>query len=90
MADDALKQKIFDVLRGGYFHGPRDFVDVSDGDGSDDDIHVVIVSRKLQGRRLKEKHDLIWSELVSHLAPEEWGKISLTIGHSPEDLKALT
>ncbi len=86
MADEQLKQKIRDVLMGGYFRDREDLVDVSDG--SDDCIHVVIVSRKFDGRRMKEKHDLIWSELSRNLPPEVWGKVSLSIGVSPEELKA--
>jgi stress-induced morphogen len=62
MADAQLKQRIHDVLKGGYFHDADDSVDVSDG--PDDSIHVVIVSRKFDGQRMKERHDLIWSELL--------------------------
>ncbi len=61
-------------------------VDVSDG--ADDNIYVVIVSRKFDGRRIKEKNDLIWSVLVQSLQPEEWGKVSLSVGASPEEIKA--
>ncbi len=86
MADIQLKQKIRDVLRGVYFKDPEDLVDVSDG--PDDSIHVVIVSRKFDGRRMKEKNDLIWSVLSQNLAPDEWGKISLSVGASPEEIKA--
>lgn len=86
MAEAQLKQKIHGVLKEGYFNDPDDLVDISDG--PDDSIHVVIVSRKFEGRRMKEKHDLIWSELSRHLPPETWGKVSLSIGVSPEELKA--
>jgi len=86
MTDQQLKQKIRDVLKGGYFRDADDLVDISDG--PDDSIHVVVVSRKFDGRRMKEKHDLIWSELSQKLAPEEWGRVSLSIGVSPEEIKA--
>jgi stress-induced morphogen len=86
MADSQLKQKIRDVLRKARFKDEDDLVDVSDG--SDDNIHVVIVSRKFDGRRMKEKNDLIWSVLVGNLQPEEWGKVSLSVGTSPEEIKA--
>jgi stress-induced morphogen len=86
MADEQVKQTIRDVLKEGYFKDLDDLVDVSDG--PDDSIHVVIVSRKFDGHRMKEKHDLIWSELSQHLAPDVWGKVSLSIGVSPEELKA--
>lgn len=86
MADAQLKQKIGDSLKGSYFKDPADLVDVSDG--PDDSIHVVIVSRKFDGRRMKEKNDLIWTVLVQSLSPEEWGKVSLSVGASPEEIKA--
>jgi hypothetical protein len=86
MADLQLKEKIYDVLKDGYFSDPNDMVDVSDG--PDDSIHLVIVSRKFDGLRLKDKTDLIWSELVSNLTPEEWGKVTLSVGTSPEEIKA--
>ncbi len=87
MASAELKQKIYQVFRKGYFHDPDDSVDVSDG--WDDNVHVVIVSRKFDGKRMKEKHDLIWSELVQKLEPEEWGQVSLSVGVSPEEIKAM-
>jgi len=86
MADERLKEKIRESLKVAYFKDPEDFVDVSDG--PDDSIHLVIVSRKFNGRRMKEKNDLIWSALVQSLRPEEWGKVSLSIGTSPEEIKS--
>ena len=86
MAEVHLKEKICGALRDAYFKDPSDLVDVSDG--PDDSIHIVIVSRKFDGRRMKEKNDLIWSVLVQKLAPEEWGKVSLSVGTSPEEIKA--
>jgi acid stress-induced BolA-like protein IbaG/YrbA len=86
MADEQLKKKVYEVLRKGYFSGPNDAVDISDGPG--DSIHIVVVSRKFDGKRLKEKNGLIWSELMQHLAPDEWGKVTLSIGASPEEIKA--
>jgi len=87
MADEKLKKKIHDVLKGGYFSDLTDFVDVSDG--FDDLIHIVVISRKFDGRRMKEKEDLIWSELFQNLPSGEWGKVSLSIGASPDEIKAL-
>lgn len=86
MATVDLKKKIHDVLKSVYFQDPDDSVDVSDG--PDDSVHVVIVSRKFDGRRVKEKNDLIWSVLTQNLASDEWGKVSLSIGKSPEEIKA--
>lgn len=87
MAEDALKRKVRDVLKRGYFRDEGDLVDVSDG--HDDNLHVVVVSRKFQGKRLKEKEDLIWSELVQGLTKEEWGRVTLSVGVSPGEIKAL-
>jgi stress-induced morphogen len=86
MADALLKQKIHDKLKDAYFKDCNDLVDVSDG--PDDSIHLVIVSRKFDGRRMKEKNDLIWSLLTRELPPDEWGKVSLSVGTSPEEIKA--
>lgn len=90
MADTQLKTKISDVLKRGYFSDHDDVVDVSDSDTSDEFIHVVVVSRKFDGRHLGEKTDLIWSELVQRLAPEEWGRITLSIGVSPAEVNGAT
>lgn len=87
MAEWELKQKIRDVLKKAYFDGPDDLVDVSDGE--DDGIHVVVVSHKFDGRRMKEKNDLIWAILEEHLSADEWGRITLSVGASPEEIKAL-
>jgi stress-induced morphogen len=88
VASKQLKKRIHDVLKRTYFNDSDDSVDVSDGDG--DNVHVVIVSRKFdKHRRMKEKHDLIWSVLSENLRPEEWGMVSLSIGASPEEIKAL-
>ena len=86
MADAQLKKKVYDMLRKGYFSDPDDAVDVSDG--PEDSMHFVIFSRKFDKRSLKEKHDLIWSELIQKLDTEEWNKISLSTGASPEEIKA--
>ncbi len=88
MADGTLKRKIYDVLKQAYFKDPDDLVDVSDGSG--DNVHVVVVSRKFDGLRMREKHDLIWSVLAHNLQPVEWGKISLSVGASPEEIKATS
>ncbi len=86
MADAQLKQKIRDVLKSTSFNDPDDLVDVSDG--PDDSVHVVIISRKFDGHRMKEKNDLIWSVLMNKLQPQEWGMVSLSVGASPEEIKA--
>ena len=79
MAEVKLKRKIRKTLKETYFKDPQDLVDVSDG--PDDSIHVVVVSRKFDGRRMKEKNDMIWSILVQKLRPEEWGQSFLVRRH---------
>ena len=86
MANRHLHDKIRDALRKDFFKDP-DYVDVSET--PDDGIHLVIVSRRFDGRRMKDKNDLIWSVLVKNLEPDEWGQITLSIGVSPEELKAM-
>ncbi len=85
MANKYIKKKVYDVLKKGYFNGPDDAVDVSDG--PEDSIHLVVVSRKFDGRHMKDKNDLIWSQLMQHLIQDEWSKVSLSIGASPEEMK---
>jgi|LakMenE01Jun11ns_1017448.scaffolds.fasta_scaffold9868970_2 acid stress-induced BolA-like protein IbaG/YrbA len=80
------KNRVYLALKT-YFSGPDDAVDVSDGPG--DSIHVVIVSRKFDGQGLKERNDLIWARLMEKLTSEEWGKVSLSVTASPEDVKAV-
>lgn len=86
MADEILKNKIQLALKSGIFRDSGDLVDVSDG--ADGHIHLVVVSRKFDGRRMKEKNDMIWDELEKRLSEEEWGQVSLTVGVSPEEVKA--
>ncbi len=86
MTNELLKQKVYSILKKGYFNGPDDAVDISDG--PEDSIHLVVVSRKFDGKRLKEKNDLIWSQLMQYLSANEWGKVSLSITASPEEIKA--
>lgn len=87
MVDATLKTKIRSLLKHDLFSGPDDLVDVSDGPA--EDIHVVVVSRKFDNRHFRERHDVIWDHLVKNLSPVEWGQVSLSIGASPEDVKAF-
>jgi hypothetical protein len=89
MVDAQLKERIFSVLRRTLFDDPADVIDVSDGDDVDD-IHLVVISRKLEGRRLRERTDLSWDELQRDLTPEEWGRISLTIGVTPDQVNGAS
>lgn len=87
MADIELKTRIKGLLKGGYFPDPDDLVDVSDGD--DDNVHIVVVSRKFDGLRFQEKNDLIWGELIAKLKELEWQKVSLSVGVTPEEIKGF-
>ena len=89
MADEALKIKIRKTLESAYFGGPEDAVSVSDSEDVAENVHVVVVSPKFRGKWMNEKTDLILSQLYQALPPEEWGRVSLSIGVSPEELKAL-
>ena len=86
MTNDLIKKKVYKTLKEGYFSDPDDAIDVSDG--PEDSIHLVIFSRKFTGKSMKEKHDLIWAELQQKLAADEWSKVSLSVGASPEEIKA--
>jgi acid stress-induced BolA-like protein IbaG/YrbA len=82
-ADPALKKKIEDILRKEF---PGETVDVSDG--YNDNIHVVVVSRKFDGMREKEKQELLWKPIdEGNLTDSEKVKISLILPYSPGDLK---
>ena len=87
MACEIAKQKIYDALKNGYFTDEKDYVDVSNGSG--DDIHIVIVSRKFEGHTMCDRVDVIWNELGKHLTQKEWGNVFLSIGMLPEDVKML-
>lgn len=82
-ADPELKKKIEGVLRTEF---PGETVDVSDGYG--DNVHVIVVSRRFNGMREKEKQDLLWSTIdKSGFTDAEKVKISLILPYSPSDLK---
>lgn len=85
-SDDHVRQHIHDVLKSAYFKDPDDLVDVSAGDG--DCIHVVVVSRKFDRKRLKEKNELLWDLFEEHLPKKVWSRISLSIAKSPDEIKA--
>lgn len=85
MTLDVLKQRIYGTLRK---HFPQDTVDVSSG--FEDNIHVVVVSRKFDGLGEREKQDLIWSLLDKELKPKEANRVSRIVAMSPEDVKATS
>ena len=87
MNQEKLKGKIRKALKQNLFTSPDDLVDVSNGANSF--IHVVVVSRKFESHSPGDNHDLLWTEITKLLKPEEWGKITLSVGVSPEDIKCI-
>lgn len=85
MSREQLKTKVRRTLKE-YFDAD-DYVDISDG--SNGNVHVVVISRRFEGKRLKDKNNMIWSVLENALSAQEWGKITLAIGMTPEDIKTL-
>lgn len=82
-ADPQLKNKIEAILSAEF---PGETVDVSDGHA--DNVHVIVVSRRFNDMREKEKQDLLWSAIDrSDLTQAEKVKISLILPYSPRDLK---
>jgi acid stress-induced BolA-like protein IbaG/YrbA len=82
-ADPELKKKIDTIISAAF---PGETVDVSDGHG--DNIHVIVVSRKFDGMREKEKQELLWGAIdKSNLSEPEKVKISLILPYGPSDLK---
>ncbi len=65
---------------------PEDTVDVSDG--YQENIHVLIVSRKFDGMTEKAKQDLMWDVIDGTiLTDEEKQLISLAYPVSPAEIK---
>lgn len=82
-ADAELKQKIEELLKAEF---PGETVDVSDG--YKDNIHIVVVSRKFDGMREKEKLDAVWQTIDgSDLTDAQKALISLIVPYSPRELK---
>ena len=87
MSDAQLKAKIATILREGCFNHQDDAVYVLDG--PDGNLHVVVVSPQFQGRRLAEKRDLILGDLISGLEEDEWGRVTLSVGVTPEEITTM-
>lgn len=84
-ANPVLKTKIERILRA-QFPQQGETVDVSDGSG--DNIHVIVVSRKFDDLGEKSKQDLLWRAIdESDLTDAEKVKISMILPYSPDDLK---
>jgi acid stress-induced BolA-like protein IbaG/YrbA len=87
MAAKRLLTKIYQTLKSGHFPDESDLVDVSEGD--DGGIHIVVVSRKFDGKRYKDKRELIWKDLMAGLTEAEWSQVSLAVARSPEEVKVM-
>lgn len=80
---DAVKLILEKAFRGEF---PTDTVDVSDG--YQNNIHVMVVSRKFDLLSEKDKQDLMWRIIdQTDLSPEEKGLISLAYPISPNEIK---
>jgi len=87
MAAKKLLAKVRQALKQEAFGDEDDLVDLIEAhDGS---IHVVVVSRKLDGERLNEPQAMVCDELTARLSESEWSQISLAIARGPEEIKAL-
>ncbi len=83
-ADAQIKKKIEELLCKEF--NENSTVDVSDG--YQDNIHIVVVSRKFSGKSENEKQDILWSVIeTSDLSDLDKNKISLIITYSQEELK---
>ncbi len=85
--DRRTKEEIKQILLGAIKSVfPEDTVDVSDG--YRDNIHVLVVSRKFDGRPDQEKQDMIWDPInACGLSDDEKLLISLALPLSPADIK---
>lgn len=89
MIRNSSKHTIEAALRKSAFSSREDRVYVYP-DEDNDSIHVLVISTKFRGKHLGEKGEMIWSPLFESLAPEEWGRITLTRGLAPEEVNGLS
>lgn len=83
-----MKARIRQILREGYFSDQdQDRIEILDG--VDDMVHVIVISQKLSGQGMREKQDLIMSDLINSLASGEWERVSLAVGASPDEVEGL-
>jgi len=80
---DQIKQALENALRAEF---PKDTVDISDG--FQENIHVLIVSRRFDGMAEQDKQDLLWNVIDrTDLNEDEKRLISLTLPYSPAQIK---
>lgn len=81
---NSLQQRVFDALKKRF---PEETVDVStENDGQ---LHVVVVSRHFDGMTPLESQDYLDGILQKALSRDDWSRITLLIGVSPDRVKAL-
>ena len=54
--------------------------------GFEEILHLYIISKKFKKVPTTDRGDLIWSLLFSELQDEEWGRITLVMGLTPNEL----
>lgn len=81
---DPLPGRIRAILRAAF---PEDTIDVSPS-GIRENIHVIVVSRALDGKTERKKQEYVWDLLESGgLTKSELARISLILPISIEELK---
>jgi hypothetical protein len=80
-ADAASRSKVEAVFRAAF---PSGYVDVSEGYHGR--LHVLVVSRDLDGLTEREKQARLW-DVARRGLPDDTTSISLLIGYSPDELK---
>ena len=80
---DEVKRKVHSAFREEF---PTDTVDISDG--YQENIHVLVVSRRFDGMSEAEKQDVMWGVIdAADLGAAEKALISLVMPLSPEEIK---
>ena len=80
---EEVKQALEVALRKEF---PDDTVDISDG--YQDNIHVLVVSRRFDPLSEQEKQDLLWGIIdATDLTKDEKVLISLVLPYSPSEIK---
>lgn len=82
-----LPNKIAQALKRGRFQDEQDLVLVdTPPEAIDDEVHVVVVSRKFEGLRMKEKIALITADLRAKLPKRDLAHITLVKGLTPREV----
>lgn len=80
---DQVKQVLYKAFRAEF---PQDTVDIADG--YQDNIHVMVVSRRFDSLTERQRMDLMWTLVdATHLTDKEKRLISLLYPVSPAEMK---